>query len=559
MAKRIIGIAALGIGLAGFLMAAGQTQQGAPAAATAAAAPAKKMITTAPGTFPIVAEKQKMTILTYTPAFVKDFATNEFTKRYEGMTNVAVTWETVPGANMVERVNLLIAGGDYPDVIWPGSFPKHLEMMYGKQGVFIRLNELIDSQMVWLKQSLAQFPEALETVTTPDGTIYSLPFMQDGYHVRVDQAIGGLIWINSTWLKNLGLAAPATTEEFYNVLKAFKEKDPNGNGKADEIAFTSESGIRSVFQIMNAFVPSYVAGDYRGMYLGTDGKIKDAITDPRFKDGLRYINRLYKENLIDQNIFTMNNDLMKQITESPSGIILGAANTSLNGTFNLGGTNHKNYDPLPPFKGPGGVRGIMYTPYLHNSGAMLVSNKMANPEVAMRYVDWFYSEDGIRDSRFGPKDIAWRDAKAGEKAYTGKPATWAQMGAATQVTSNLAWLQHGHPQNLGAVHAKQLGNDDIYATGTPALLSRMFKLYQTAEPYLYKNVIPPMYLSQESVKEVAQIQTDTTAFIDEYIVRFVTGNASLDSDWDGFVKQVNSLGRAKLIALNQTALDARKK
>ena len=226
------------------------------------------------------------------------------------------------------------------------------------------------------------------------------------------------------------------------------------------------------------------------------------ITDPRFREGLRFMNRLFRENLMDQNIFTMNNDLMRQIAENPGGMILGAPNTAFNTSFNMAGENHRNYDPIPPLRGPTGLRGVMHNPYLHASGAMFVTNRMEHPEMAVRHVDWFYSEDGIRDSRFGPKDIAWCDALPGEIAYTGLPAIWAQLGAATQVTSNLAWLQHGHPQNLGAVHEHQLGNDDMYAAGTPALLSRVYHFYTVAEPYPYRNVIPPMYLTQDVVREV---------------------------------------------------------
>ena len=136
MARKLV-CALLLLGAAAALFASGQSEAG-----KASALPAT--ITTPPGTFPVVKDKETMTVLTYQPAFVKDFYSNEFTKKYEEKSNVHVEWEIVPGANMVEKVNLLVAGGELPDVIWPGSFPKDLELMYGQQGVFIRLNELID-------------------------------------------------------------------------------------------------------------------------------------------------------------------------------------------------------------------------------------------------------------------------------------------------------------------------------------------------------------------------------------------------------------------------------
>jgi len=80
------------LGAAAALFASGQSDAG-----KAASLPA--FVTTPPGTFPVVKDKQTMTVLTYQPAFVKDFYSNEFTKRYEEMTNVHVEWEVV--ANMV--------------------------------------------------------------------------------------------------------------------------------------------------------------------------------------------------------------------------------------------------------------------------------------------------------------------------------------------------------------------------------------------------------------------------------------------------------------------------
>ena len=50
------------------------------------------------------------------------------------------------------------------------------------------------------------------------------------------------IWINQTWLDNLGLDVPTTTEELYTVLKAFKENDPNGNGIQDEYPLVGGTG-----------------------------------------------------------------------------------------------------------------------------------------------------------------------------------------------------------------------------------------------------------------------------------------------------------------------------
>ena len=65
----------------------------------------------------------------------------------------------------------------------------------------------------------------------PDGNLYTLPQI-DGYRPKCVN----VMMINQTWLDKLGLEKPTTLGELKDVLIAFRDKDPNGNGKQDEIA-----------------------------------------------------------------------------------------------------------------------------------------------------------------------------------------------------------------------------------------------------------------------------------------------------------------------------------
>ncbi len=82
-------------------------------------------------------------------------------------------------------------------------------------------------------------PQVKSLITLLDGKIYGLPHINDCYHCSMSQKM----WVYKPWLDKLGLKVPETTDEFEAMLKAFKEKDPNGNGKADEIPL---SGTRYV-------------------------------------------------------------------------------------------------------------------------------------------------------------------------------------------------------------------------------------------------------------------------------------------------------------------------
>lgn len=109
-------------------------------------------------------------------------------------------------------------------------------MKYGADGTIIPLNDLIDKHMPNLKALFDKRPDIKAIVTAPDGNIYSLPAGEELGTGQED--IGSnpdFLYINQDWLKKLGLNMPTTLQEYHDVLLAFKTKDPNGNGKADEI------------------------------------------------------------------------------------------------------------------------------------------------------------------------------------------------------------------------------------------------------------------------------------------------------------------------------------
>src|SRR5690606_1913753 len=99
-----------------------------------------------------------------------------------------------------------------------------IEAQYGVgQQIFRPLDGLIEQHMTAFKDVLQKHPAVKGRITATDGQIYSLPSWNDCFHCCFAQKM----WINQEWLDNMGLQMPTTTDEFYQVLKAFKEKDPN--------------------------------------------------------------------------------------------------------------------------------------------------------------------------------------------------------------------------------------------------------------------------------------------------------------------------------------------
>ncbi|MFH5185017.1 extracellular solute-binding protein [Paenibacillus sp. TAB 01] len=353
MKKISIGLLALTLGMGAALSGCsgaddpeGSGKDDASQSSAAAVSPA--------GQFPITSEKTTIKVLMKGSASVEDFATNEFTKWLEQKTNIHIDWEVAPEKSATEKLNLVLSSGDYPDVIMGFGVSPTQMMINGSQGVFLPLNSLIDKYGVEIQKMFKENPIYKDLITAPDGNIYALPQVNECYHCMYKQRM----WIHKPWLDKLGLKMPTTTDEFYEVLKAFKTRDPNGNGKADEIPLSGsiQASASNLFDtqmldsfLMNAFIYDH---DTRKLYLD-NGKVTVPYNKPEWKEGLKYIHKLYAEGLIDPQALTQDNNQLKKLGENPDTVILGASSGHNMGSLTtLGASSGRwlTYEAVPPLK-----------------------------------------------------------------------------------------------------------------------------------------------------------------------------------------------------------------
>ncbi len=190
---------------------------------------------------------------------VTDYDDNAFTRWLEEKTNVHVQWDLVPEEDMQSKLNVMLSSGDIPDIIFGAVNPSQL-LLYGSQGIFVRLNELIAEHGPRATKLMDVQPVVRDVITAPDGSIYAMPGFGECYHCTMSQKL----WLYQPWLEQLGLEIPETTDELEEVLKAFKDQDPNGNGDADEIPLSGSTVGRTV--------PSRVSHELVYLQSGRDGR-----------------------------------------------------------------------------------------------------------------------------------------------------------------------------------------------------------------------------------------------------------------------------------------------
>ena len=517
-----------------------------------------KQTVTPAGQFPIVEEKMTMSAFSASWGNAPGAQDNAFVRYVEEQTNIRLEVDVaLRGADADQKKSLLLASGDYPEIFINGLFTKAEQKIYGDMGVFLPLNDLIAEYGVNTRKVFGEYPLVEANTKLADGSIYSLPSVSDCFHCSYYQKM----WIYQPWLDQLGLEMPTTTEEFKEVLLAFRDRDPNGNGLADEIPLSGNiqnrnSGVDGF--IMNAFV--YTPGNLgenalNRMYL-EGGKITASFAQPGWKDGLAYMNDLYNERLIDPDAFIQDNNQHLSLGENPDAVLLGATAGPHPGIFTyVNGESGRwlEYKVVPPLKGPGGLRITRHSP-LYGDVAWTITDKAQNPEAAFRLGDAFYSEDFTLRNIYGREGLEWERAEPGELGINGLPAIFKTIAAESEGRATSHFDQSG-----------------------PFLLSRTFRLGQVNEGpeslavILYEEtknkmepygpdismIIPPLTYSEEAATEVLELESALQAYVVEMIGRFTTGDADIETGWDDYLAELQNIGLARYVELMQQAYDAR--
>ncbi|WP_248930372.1 ABC transporter substrate-binding protein [Paenibacillus hamazuiensis] len=558
MKKTIVLVMALILSI-GTLLSACSSQGGGTEPAKEEGKTAKAAVNP-PGQLPIVNEKTTLKVLMKGSASVEDFATNEFTKWLEQKTNIHIEWEVTPEKTATEKLNLVLSSGDYPDVIMGFGVSPTLMMIYGSQGVFLPLNDLIDKYGVEMKKMFADNAFYKDLITAPDGKIYALPQVNECYHCMFQQRM----WVYKPWLDKLGLKMPETTEDFYEMLKAFKTKDPNGNGKADEIALSGsvQAGASHLFStqmldsfLMNAFI--YDHGEKK-LYL-EGGKVTVPYNKPEWKEGLKYLRKLYAEGLIDPQALTQDNNQLKKLGENPDIAVLGASSGHNMGSLTqLGAASGrwKEYVAVPPLKGPSGFRNAAYHPYVVTNGQYIITKNAKNPELAFRLADFmFNSPDTTIRWYAGREGTEWRYAEKGEIGINGKPAIWKQLTPWGGV-QNVNWGQTGPGYRSSDFRLGEVANPE-----QPLEIILYNETKQKMEPYKMpiEKVMPPVFFTADQASEIADLEKTILDHVKEMMARFITGDTDIDKNWDSYVKNLDNMNLKRYLEIYQQAYDAMKK
>ncbi|MBY7735971.1 ABC transporter substrate-binding protein [Paenibacillus polymyxa] len=486
---------------------------------------------------PIVKEAVALKMVSPKAALAPDYSKMEIFKRLEKQTNIKIDWGNIPDTDFAEKKNLLLASGDLPDAFYGAGFTDYELINYGKDGTIIPLENLIDKYAPNLKALLDRRPDIKLAITAPDGHIYGLPSWEENkldtnpfFHV-----------INKNWLDKLGLKVPQTLDEYTQALIAFKTKDPNGNGKADEIplSFMHMQWCSDIAGIFGAFgLPDNL--EHR---IVREGKVIFTASQPQFKEALKYIHdNWYKQGLIDPESFTQDAAQYLAKGKTPDETLGSYVWWEVEEV--VGPERSKDYALLPPLKGPNGDQMIgRNNGGGPGRGSFVITKENRYPAMTMRWIDQQYDPYMAAQIHWGPLDFVFKKDEKGKLVNLPLP-----KGVSAGEFRQKVAPGTGNP---GVITFDDFGK---VVDMEPRAQKRAEYLEKYYTPYMKKENYPSIFFEPDELDKINRIEPELIKYVNTQRGKFIV-DGEVDEKWDSYVKTLEKMGLNELMEIYQKGLD----
>ncbi len=503
------------------------------------------------GVMPIVKEPVTLTMAIQENAQVTDFVDNEYTAWVQETTGVNLDIITLPSKDTATKVNLMFAAGkDLPDVINMGALENSTLYSYVLDELVIPLDPYIEEYGVEYKKMIEENPSIEAACIAIDGNTYGLPKYNVTEH---NQLKFGKMYLYQPWLDELNLEMPTTTDELYDVLKAFQENDPNKNGESDEIPMAGAitgAGTKVYLPTIAPFIPY---DDVSKGLLNVDGTITASYMEPEFKDGMIFLNKLVSESLIDPVSFTQDQAQLKALANREEVILGGFVHAYT--AVNSSDPRMLDYVMVPLLDSDSEKGGFMRDLLLPKGPSWIVTVDCEYPEVAYRLGDFQLNEEASMRNRYGVEGRDWQyvdSATTDLIGLDGEPARFEIINNVWADTSNTLWRSEVALYN---------NYDNVYGKGFAADVLNSDKYHHDNSINFYEQdvvteTVPlnALFFTKDELKDYTLLATGIKEHVEQQLAAFATGSRSMD-EWEKFQQEMLDLGQEDYLQFIQTAYD----
>lgn len=464
--------------------------------------------------------------------------------------NIDFDLSQLAGEGLAERMLTMFAGNTLPDIIIGGNLSTTDLVTYGQEeGQLLDISPYITEELLPNIHDFFEVSYRLSQpyVKTPDGKIYGLPNSGGGY--RSSQAFGAVrLFINDVWLEGVGLETPATIDELFTVLRAFKEQDPNHVGPENVVPMGgSYTAASPMTRIMNSL--GFSTFDGTGLTPALlDGEAVIPVYHERYREFVTIMHDLYREGLISPDFFTL--DITQVRAQSAEGLV-GA--TSDGAPYLAMPDSFQEWSAVAPLTSEVSDSKIAMTGNPVSVGGFVVSSETEYPEVALRFADFSFSETGSVYMWEGPpKDsedtlgltggyyfknessISYDDLENGTfetefDLITNSLAPW----------SNSSFGNNNYrPDSLYHVAGLEGPGKYLWEASNPDHHARM-SAFEMTHDYL-TDPYPIVYLTSDQNRSITDILSVIKPHVESEFAKFVTGSRSL-TELDDFFTELEDM------------------
>jgi putative aldouronate transport system substrate-binding protein len=422
-----------------------------------------------------------------------------------------------------------------------------------EDGIAVNVSEKYKDKMPNWFSILEKSPEIRKAVTLDDGTSAIFNHVDENMARSAYWGLG----IRADWLKKLNLQTPTTMDELYNVLVAFRDKDPNGNGKKDEIPFCDYylSGANYMFAIMDITASFGLLYKEVQQDPGNPGKVNYWINvndGKNFQELVTTLNKWYKEKLLDPEFSTQDGTALESKVTSdvvgmthvwPSGfntwnsaLRKTVPDADLEGLTPMSSANSKAYSANSALvRHAAGNAGTVITTQAEEDGTV---------DACLKLIDYMYSSEGSDLINWGVKDVSYTENSDGTKSWTDT--------LTKDPTYSLNDLQFKYALPTFGDFPKVMSYDSwasIELNSQEAV--RAHDLWYKADQGL---LLPALTLNSDESTEYAKIMNDVDTAITENFIKFIIGTRPV-SEVPDLVQQCKGYGIEKAMSMYQSAYD----
>lgn len=466
------------------------------------------------------------------------------------------------------QLTLMMTTNDMPDILCETSLSRADTNKFGQDGYFLDMSQYLDLMPNFVAR-MEQDPALYAYSRDEKGAIYGISKTRDSLASRAIASV----YLNKNWLEKVNMEYPKTVDELYDVLKAFKEQDANGNGDPNDeipLALTMDhfSGARTEAILRSAF--GIYSWDFNyTLQAADDGKVYLAETTDNWKAYAKYMNKLYTEGLLDNDCFIQTKEEFDSKIKSDLTGLFGNWNP-LQGVLGVTGAScFQNYYFFTGVTSDYTTEvGYPLWNTVTTSVVCLIGGSTEYPEALCRMFDFFYTDEGIRTAYYGVEgetyDVKvdkygvetfshegyWENAGYDSvNIWLNADIRWPNAWQFVHYDPSLRMIDNSSDEELMAIYEDPEApekSSGLYFNVYRELARRKVKSRE-----VYPNVV---YTTEES-EQRAKYLTALQSYIQSTKAEFIIGTQDIDANWDTFLKTMDDMGLQELLQIEQAAYD----